>query len=60
VNLNHPLVKKIIDALNEKGLNPNDDKCPIINAICPLRLPSGRCRYTRVERALAFFDCAYE
>jgi hypothetical protein len=59
-DVKHPLVQKIMKKIIDEGLNPNDNKCTVTNTICPSRLSNNKCRYTRIQRALMFFDCAYE
>jgi hypothetical protein len=60
MELENPLVKRMIERLKSEGLDPNDKRCPALNIICESREKKGKCRYTRLQRALMFFDCAFE
>jgi hypothetical protein len=56
----NPLIKRVEEELRTAKLDPNDDRCPALNIICESRLKGGKCRYTRLQRALIFLDCAFE
>jgi len=52
------MIEKILKRLGEK--DPSDCKCPVINTICPYRSKNFECAYTRLQRAVMMFDCAFK
>jgi len=50
------MIEKILKRVGE---DPNDRKCPVINTICPYR-SKNECAYTRLQRAVMMFDCAFK
>jgi len=53
------VLEVIVERLKELGLDLNDNRCPVVNAICPYR-KNYVCKYTRLERAVMMLDCAFE